>query len=116
MGAQRNGELMFQALGRNLILVFDFNALCTIEDELDVAVSELQAVMQSPRMKQIRTIFRVGLSRHQPNVDDIVAGEIIGDVGMQRAANLIGEAFAAAFPQADGEGGGSTGSRPPVSA
>ena len=115
MAARKTGELTFNALGSNFVMVFDFNALCEIEDELDMPVAELQETMQSPRMKTVRTIFRIGLGRHHPHVDDVGAGEIIGDIGLQRSADLIGEAFSAAFPQASGEGG-TTGARPPMSA
>lgn len=114
MAARPTGELTFQANGSSFVLTFDFNALCEMEDALDMGVADLQDAMQSPRMKMVRTIFRIGLARHHPTVTDQQAGEIIGEVGIQRAADMIGQAFAAAFPAA--EGGGTTGARPPESA
>ncbi|WP_226578894.1 hypothetical protein [Acuticoccus sediminis] len=114
MAVRPTGELTFSALGSNVVMVFDFNAICEIEDEFDMSVSELQDTLQAPRMKMIRSIFRIGLSRHHPDITDRKAGEIIGDIGIQRAAGLIGEAFSAAFPQA--EATGTTEARPPASA
>lgn len=93
------GEVSFQASGEEFTLVFDFNALCTIEDEFDVEASRLDEVIGG-RASAIRKIFRIGLSRHHPGMSDEKAGELIQAVGPTKAADMVTQAFARAFPEA----------------
>lgn len=90
------GEVSFAIEGNPFALVYDFNALCTIEQELEVDVASVGEKLNSPTM--IRSIFRIGLEAKHGALSDIEAGRMIHALGVERAANLVGEAFAAAFP------------------
>lgn len=95
MDSSKKGVVSFGADGQTYGLVFDFNAMCLIEDEFDMSVDEIGA-KKTWRAKEVRSLFRIGLSRQHPDIDDEQAGEIISEIGAGRAGELIGEAFKAA--------------------
>lgn len=104
--SKAKGTVAFESLGKNLLLSFSINALCELEDELDMPVSQVGTVLTADmRLKTLRTIFRIGLIDEQPGVTDNEAGLIISDIGPERAGELMAEAFSAAFP--DQAAGGS---------
>ena len=104
MGNNAKGVVSFEAGDDLWNLVFDFNAMCEIEDEFDMPVAEIGA-KTAWRAKEIRSLFRIGLSRHHADVSDQEAGNIITKVGAKRAGELIGEAFQAANPPKEAAGG-----------
>lgn len=97
MGNAIKGVVTFEAGDELYNLVFDFNAMCEIEDEFDMPVAEFGA-KKVWRAKEIRSLFRIGLSRQHPEVGDEDAGNIITKIGAKRAGELIGQAFQAANP------------------
>jgi hypothetical protein len=105
------GEVGFAAAGQNWKLVYDFNALCTIEQELDVDVADVGDKLNSPVM--IRSIFRIGLEAHHGVMSDLEAGRLIHAMGAPAAAEVIGKAFQAAFPEAGAGDDTSTGGKAP---
>lgn len=92
------GEVGFKVAGSDWTLVYDFNALCTIEQELDVDVADVGTKLSSPSM--IRSVFRIGLEAKHGGMSDLEAGRLIHDLGAQASAEVIGRAFQAAFPEA----------------
>lgn len=88
------GEVAFDALGQRYVLLLDFNALCDLEDDLP-GLMDGSAEVRSP--KAIRAVFAAGLKQQHPDVDLLGAGRIIQDVGIERAGELVGEAFEASF-------------------
>ena len=101
MAATIKGEVGFKAAEQNWTLVFDFNALCTIEEDLEIDVADVGDRLGSPTM--IRSIFRIGLAAHHGAMSDLEAGRLIHDLGVNEAAQLIARAFKAAFPEAKGD-------------
>ena len=97
MSESIKGEVAFKADDRNWKLVYDFNALCTIETELGIDPDQLGTI-SGPSM--VRSVFRVGLDAHHPGLTDMEAGRLIHDIGMEKAGELIATAFKAAFPDA----------------
>jgi hypothetical protein len=93
------GEVSFKIEGQEFILLYDFNALCTIENDLGVDVAEVGDKLASPTM--IRSIFRVGLEAKHGLMSDLEAGNMIHRLGVQPAAEIIAQAFQAAFPAPD---------------
>jgi len=91
------GEVAFNAAGGGFTLVYDFNALCTIETELGIDPDQLGTI-SGPSM--VRSVFRVGLDARHPGLTDMEAGRLIHDIGMEKAGELIATAFKAAFPDA----------------
>ncbi|UYY60105.1 hypothetical protein [Sphingomonas sp. S2-65] len=92
------GEVAFKAADQNWKLVYDFNALCTIEEELEVDVADIGEQLSKPTM--IRSIFRIGLAAHHGALSDLEAGRLIHDMGVAEAAQVVTKAFVAAFPEA----------------
>lgn len=117
-----------EALGRAWKLVFDFNAMCNIEETYDrpfmQVVSRLfptvkpedmtdaekvaQAAM-SVRFTDLRAILRAALNRHQPDATGETAGDIVQALGMEAAIELVAWAVKAAV----GEGKQGESPRPP---
>ena len=86
---------------QEFVLLLDWNALCDLEDELP-GIIKGDVDLESP--KAVRLVFWAGLqARHE--IDKREAGTIITQLGPNRVAELITEAFAASF----GEAGKSTG-------
>lgn len=116
------GAKSFQAKGANWVLCFDFNTLCALEDELDMSADELGARLDGSDGKPrriatlMRTVYRIGLSGNHPRMTDHEAGAIVGELGLDEAARLLGEAFKAAFPEVEGGAGADAADRPLVSA
>ncbi len=96
MANAARGEVAFSALDQTWTLLLDINALCEAEDELGVKVHELA----QPGLKAIRALLWAGLQRHHAGVTIQTAGDVIQDVGMARAAEIVGEAFKLTFPEA----------------
>lgn len=99
--ATANGAVEFEAIGAKRSLRFGINALCRIEDRLGYSVLQLGQKMQGGLdMRTLRTVFACGLDT---SLTDDDAGEIMDAIGVQRAGELVGEAFQAAFPSGGGD-------------
>jgi hypothetical protein len=96
------GEVACMVGEHEYILLYDFNALCTIEVDLGVDVEQLGERLASPTM--IRSIFRIGLEARHGLMSDLEAGNLIHQLGVQPAAELIAKAFQASFPEPSAEG------------
>ena len=101
------GIVKFEANGATHSLQFSINALVALEEAMGVGVSEIGGKLSGADgkpvgMKDMRTLFRCGLLENweagEPT--DKEAGKIMDAIGIGRAGELIGEAFAAAFPEA----------------
>lgn len=107
MANATKGEIAFTAAGGSFTLLYDFNALCTIEQDLEIDVADVGSKLSSASM--LRSVFRIGLEAHHGAMSDIEAGRLIHDLGVEQAGEVIGKAFKAAFPDAapgGGEGNG----------
>lgn len=91
------GEVGFSADGEDYTLVLDFNALCDLEEDYP-GIMDGTFDMKSPRA--VRKVFQVGLSKHHDDITEQAAGAIIQAVGIAEAAELVGRAFKASFPEA----------------
>lgn len=101
------GIVKFEAGGSTYSLQYSINALVALEEDLGVTVAEIGTKLSGKDGKQVglkdmRTLFRCGLIEHWPDGEPTVkqAGSLMTDVGLGPVAELIGEAFAAAFPDA----------------
>jgi hypothetical protein len=95
MAANRErGEVEFTVDGRTWTLVFDFNAICSIESALDISMDEIgERLGRKPRAGDIRVIFAIGLQAREPATTPEIAGMLITALGPQRAGELLAEAF-----------------------
>lgn len=93
----------FEAGETRHCLRFDVNALCELETEFGGTVEDVARRLSPeggmPRVTDIRAAFRAGLGIE--GMTDRQAGDVMAEVGIPRAAQLIGEALALAFPEAD---------------
>jgi len=103
------GEIGFEAGGQTYMLQFDFNALCLIEDRLDMGMDDILARFAppgndappraaAPKLSFLRTLFWAGLQRHHAGSTLAQAGDLMGEVTPVVANGLILAALAKAFP------------------
>lgn len=121
----------FTALGQEWIARFDFNSVCELEerydqpflaivapmlgglDESDRNNPEKQAEAASRiRMSDIRTILHQTLAANHEGVTLERAGEIIADMGIESAMEVIAWAVMKALPQNKGGEGKADGNPP----
>lgn len=117
-------EKTFSALGRDWTARFDFNAICAIEERFDRpflemvspllgGVSEedkdnpeaLAAAASKIKMSDIRAIFHQSLLARQPETTADDAGNVISDMGLEAAMEIVAWAVLSAMPKGD-EGNG----------
>lgn len=101
MSANRlKGEVAFESDGKDYVLLLDFNALCDLEEDLP-GLMDGTAEIKSP--KAIRRVFHAGLAAHHPGLDVRAAGALVQALGIEAAAVLIKDSFAASFPTPEAE-------------
>lgn len=99
------GHLGFEVGGVTYTFAFSTNALCAVEDHFELAsIDELDKVLgDKPSLRQIRTLFRIGLTDNDPDMTDVEAGKIMDAVGgLEPSAQLVMKALTNAFPEAAG--------------
>jgi hypothetical protein len=98
--ATPKGGVSFEADDKRYTMTFSINAMCEIEEELDMGITDIGEIMSAGqvRMKHLRAMFRAGLVDNHPDMTTAQAGDLMTELGPQRAADIIGEAFTAAFP------------------
>jgi len=84
-------------------LTFNVNALCDLEEAFDVddinaVLAKISALQDKPSLRTIRTIFAVAMRQDNPDVTERDAGDLISEIGIDTAAEALGEAMAQAFP------------------
>jgi hypothetical protein len=82
------GDVVFEVEGVQYRMVLDFNALCDVETVLGEGVK-----MTGPTAT--RAVIWAGLQRHHAGLTLTTAGDLIGAMGMPRAAALVSEAMTA---------------------
>ena len=112
MGNKQNGEVSFRALSKDWVLRYGINGLCRLEDETGKSAIEVASSLNTEdgeggaaiKISDIRLVFFCGLVGQHADVTLEQVGDIIDDIGIERAGPLLGEAFSAAFPDPE-EGG-----------
>lgn len=84
-------------------LCFTIDALCQLEDRLDLSVVQISERMQSgaPRLSIMRAILWAGLQTHHAPIDEKAAGELIGEIGAVELMGHIMTAMNRAFGEDD---------------
>jgi hypothetical protein len=82
------GDVTFEVEGVQYRMVLDFNALCDVETVLGEGVK-----MTGPTAT--RAVIWAGLQRHHAGLTLSTAGDLIGAMGMPKAAALVSEAMTA---------------------
>lgn len=94
------GEVSVEADGQRYTLAFSINALCKMEDMFGEAVGDIATLgNKGKRFNTMRNVFWCALADHHPDLTVDDAGRIITEIGIAKADELVGEAFALAFPE-----------------
>lgn len=99
------GETELEVEGERYLLVLDFNALCSLEDHLDLSVADItQRLRGNIRGSFLRSVLWGALQRHHEGVSEAEAGNIIQAAGVSEVLLKIWEAVNRAFPaKAEGD-------------
>jgi hypothetical protein len=101
MANKLKGEVGFEAGGEIYTLVYSLNALCELEEKLGGSVASIEAIAKSgKRFETVRTVFWAGLIEYHPDMKPRDAARLVSMIGFEKADELIGQAFSAAFPEA----------------
>lgn len=102
MANKHRGEVGFSVDETDYTLRYSTNALCAMEDALDLGVNAVALLLADPsqvRMRIVRAVFWAGLTDRHPEISQADAGDIISAIGIPKALDLLGRAFALAFPE-----------------
>lgn len=97
MANREKGEVSFEAGGKQYTLRYSSNALCELEDALNLGINDIIARMKNMRVKDARAIFWAGLTDNHPDIDLKAAGRMLDEIKIEKATSLITEAFSLAF-------------------
>lgn len=100
MANKFRGDVSFESGGQTYTMRFSANALCELEDALEMGVNAVASQLANPesmRLKMVRVVFWAGLRDHHPEITLHQAGEIITDVSLTAAMGLVSKAFELAF-------------------
>lgn len=104
MANPNRGEVALPVGDREYRLSFSINAICELEEALNMPVSKIADGMNdagSIRMSMIRTVVWAALQDHHDGVSVKEAGQIASEAGIPAVMEAIGKAFALAFPEAE---------------
>ena len=112
MANRVKGEVGFELDGVAYTLVYSVNAICQMEEALGTSMAKLAEGLQSGSTTAGRAAFWAMLLEPHPGMTLDEAGKLMTALGPLRAAELLGEAMAAATPEPTGGPLGR--SRPPA--
>lgn len=107
----KRGAVSFEAGGKSYHIAMTTNAMVAYQDAADETLLHgLGELQKDPSdMRRVRRMVWAGLS-HVPDMTEDKAGDIMDDLGIMEAVNLLSQAANAAFPEAEAE----TGNAPPA--
>ena len=105
MTNSKRGAIGFTALGATHHLHLNTNALVRYQDLYnETLVQGVQKLNDTPGdVRSVLRIFYVGVD-HDETLTQKDVGEMIDDLGIGKASELIGKAVQAAFPAAESDG------------
>lgn len=115
MGNKVKGQVTRTIGGRAYIFELSANALCELEDLLDMAVTKFaaRAAAEDLGMRELRALFWAALIEHQEQITLKEAGRLMSQVGdMAAQSEFLGDLFSAAMPDVDAEGDAAPGKSP----
>lgn len=94
-----NGK-SFEASGKRYTLRYGNNALAELEGLLGLPITQIgeRFTTGAVGVREMRNIFWAGLMMQHPELSLVDAGNLMDEVGLQRVAELVTEAFGEAFP------------------
>jgi hypothetical protein len=121
MANPHKGEVSFVAGEKTYVLHFSAEAVCQLEDKLDMGVNAISKLIGDPerfRMRYLRAMLWAGLLDKQENVDDAMVKEVLLQLRAAEAVELVAKAFNLGFSDEDAaapaaNAGAANGARPP---
>lgn len=102
MANPHRGQVALHAGDDTYTLSFSVNAICALEEALDMPVAKIGGMLDDPdkmRMALMRTVVWAALQDHHDALSEKDAGLVISAAGIGPTMAKIGEAFQLAFPQ-----------------
>jgi hypothetical protein len=104
----RKGEVEFTLGEKSYTLLFSINALCVLEERMGGgSFVELANAMRDPDkvgLSTLRTLFWSGLYERHEELTEKEAGQLMHDLGLVEASNLVMKAFTLSFPEVKAPG------------
>ena len=110
------GKVTFEAGGKEHVLRFTTNRLCDLEEQSGRKVMDFAEALGKPgglSFVDVRLLMKIGLGVGAVNHDVLgspsakeTVGDLIDEIGLNGAVNLIARAFAEAFGAGDEVGAG----------
>lgn len=100
MANRFKGEVPFEANEKTYTMRFSANALCELEGVTGIGVNAVANQIANPetlRLTMVRAVFWAGLRDHHPEITLHQAGEIITDISLTKAMELVSKSFELAF-------------------
>ncbi|MFC0246791.1 GTA-gp10 family protein [Falsochrobactrum ovis] len=107
MANHYRGSVALQVGDQAYTLSFSVNALCELEDLLNLPVAKIAATMndaEDVRISTVRALVWGALRDHHSEIDLKGAGDIASTAGIPACMEAIGQAFRLAFPQEEAKG------------
>jgi hypothetical protein len=102
MANSQKGQVSVTA-GRDVYTVaFSINAMCELENELEMSIVEAAALMGDPNkvtISLLRSMFLAALHDSHPELTELDAGRIMQDAGIGAVGDAINRAVTLAFPE-----------------
>ena len=84
-------------------LIFDLNALCTLEDECGSVDKAFEAISKNNKMKDIRHVLCLALQNEDDGMTEKQAGKLINIQNMKYVVGKLTEAMVVSTPEGDGK-------------
>jgi len=84
-------------------LIFDLNALCTLEDEYGSVDKAFEAISKNNKMKDIRHVLCLALQNEDDSMTEKQAGKLINIQNMKYVVGKLTETMIVSTPEGDGK-------------
>lgn len=102
MTNQIKGEVSFETGGKTYVFKLGTNAQALIEDRVDMSMGQwITEKAENLAAKDIRLIMWAGLFRNH-QLSETEVGDLIDEIGIERAGKIFNEAVAAATAKPNG--------------
>lgn len=125
-----DGMIAFDAAGKRYSAVFGFKAMKTVEAHYDLPFfralqdampqlspedagdpAKVAAAGASIRMAAVSKLFEAALMKHHPELTEDAIDDLIDEIGIARAGEILGQAVSAAIAKQEGDDGSPAGPR-----
>lgn len=104
MSNPHRGEVTVEADGRTWTLKLGANALIELEQQLGGGLAEKLQDEATSKVLIVRSVIWAAARKHHPDITEERAGELIDDIGLTEAMDLVQKLFAFAMGVKTGDG------------